>query len=211
MKVMRNDCPVLEGRHVRLEPMRLAHLDGLVAAAAQDPRLYGWTIVPQGTAAIRRYMETAIAAREAGAAVPMVHVRVSDGCVVGSTRFFDLDRWAWPETHERYADSTYDGCEIGWTWLAADAVRTALNTESKLLMMAFAFESWKVLRVQFSTDARNERSAAAIERLGAKLDGRLRAQKLASDLTPRLSLRYSILSDEWPAVKAGLEQRLAAR
>ncbi|SEF98707.1 Protein N-acetyltransferase, RimJ/RimL family [Bryocella elongata] len=206
---MRNDCPVLEGRHVRLEPMQLTHLDGLVAAAAVDPTLYGWTIVPQGRAPMLGYMESAIAAREAGSAVPFVHVRVEDGRVVGSTRFFDLDRWAWPETHERFAGSIYDGCEIGWTWLAADAVRTALNTEAKLLLMTHAFERWNVLRLQLSTDARNERSAAAIERLGAKLDGRLRAQKLASDLTPRLSLRYSILNDEWPAVKAGLEHRLA--
>lgn len=205
---MRNDCPVLEGRHVRLEPMRLSHLEGLVSAAAVDPSLYGWTIVPQDAEAMRRYMESAMAAREAGSGVPFVQVRVADGRVMGSTRFFDLDRWDWPAMHERFAGSTYDGCEIGWTWLAADAVRTAINTEAKLLMMTQAFEHWKVLRVQLSTDARNERSARAIERLGAKLDGRLRAQKLAADLTPRLSLRYTVLAEEWPGVKAGLEEKL---
>lgn len=200
--------PVLEGRHVRLEPMSLTHLEGLTAAAAVEPALYGWTIVPQGADGMRRYMESAMAAREAGKAVPLVHVRVADGRVVGSTRFFDLDRWDWPESYPRATEATFDGCEIGWTWLSGDAVRTAINTEAKLLMFAHAFEQWKVLRVQLSTDARNERSAAAIARLGAKLDGRLRAQKLASDYTPRTSLRYSILAEEWPEVRERLLARL---
>jgi RimJ/RimL family protein N-acetyltransferase len=210
MDVMRNKCPVLEGRHVRLEPMRHSHLKGLLAAAAGEPELYHWTIVPQAEEGMRRYVESAMAARDAGMAVPFVQVRVADRRVVGSTRFFDLDRWDWPATHERHAGSTYDGCEIGWTWLAADAVRTGINTEAKLLLMTHAFERWKVLRVQLSTDARNARSAAAIERLGAKLDGRLRAQKLAADLTPRTSLRYTILREEWPEVRERLLGRLVS-
>lgn len=209
MESMRNACGVLEGRFVRLEPMEMRHLGGLVAAAAEDPSLYVWTTVPQGAEAMAAYMAKTMAAREAGVAVPFVTVRVADGAVVGATRLFDLDRWDWPETHERFAGSTYDGCEIGWTWLAASALRSAVNSEAKLLMMAHAFEQWKVLRVQFSTDARNVRSAAAIERLGAKLDGKLRAQRLASDMTPRLSLRYTVLAEEWPEVRERLVGRLA--
>jgi RimJ/RimL family protein N-acetyltransferase len=205
---MRNDCAALCGRHVRLEPMEMRHLDGLVAAANGDRAAYVWTTVPGTREGMRRYLYAAMAGRAAGLAAPFATVRVSDGRVLGSTRFSDFDRWAWPEAQERFAGSTYDGVEIGWTWLAADVLRTAVNTEAKLLMLTHAFEVWKVLRVQFSTDARNERSAAAIVRLGAKLDGTLRAQKLAVDMTPRVSLRYSILSEEWVEVKAGLVGRL---
>ncbi len=99
--------------------------------------------------------------------------------------------------------------EIGWTWLAADAQRTALNTEAKLLMLAHAFESWRVVRVNLRTDARNARSRAAIERLGARLDGILRAHVPASDGGVRDTTTYSLLAAEWPAAKARLEARLS--
>jgi RimJ/RimL family protein N-acetyltransferase len=98
--------------------------------------------------------------------------------------------------------------EIGWTWLAADAQRTALNSEAKYLMLAHAFERWRVHRVSLQTDARNARSRAAIERIGARLDGVLRAQRPAADGTVRDSAYYTILDSEWPAVRARLEARL---
>lgn len=101
-------------------------------------------------------------------------------------------------------------CEIGWTWLSNDAVRTAANTEMKRLMLTYAFENWRVRSVCLHADARNERSRAAIERIGARFEGILRAHRLAADLIPRDSARYSITADEWPAVKqhlAGLSRR----
>ena len=91
--------PVLAGRHIRLEPLEHRHTAGLVAAAAVDPSLYQWSPVPQGQAEVARYVETALAWRDAGSTVPFAIVSVADGRVVGSTRFFDLERWAWPEGH----------------------------------------------------------------------------------------------------------------
>jgi RimJ/RimL family protein N-acetyltransferase len=200
--------PVLTGKHVRLEPLEARHVEGLVAAAAVDPSLYHWSPVPQGTAAAEAYVAKAHALRDAGTAIPFATVRVSDGAVIGSTRFWQMERWAWPEGHARLATSCLDVCEIGWTWLTRDAVRTAANTEAKFLMLTHAFEQWQVLRVNFCTDARNERSAAAIERIGGKLDGKLRSHRMAADFIPRDSLWFSILRDEWPGVKEKLQVRL---
>jgi RimJ/RimL family protein N-acetyltransferase len=120
---------------------------------------------------------------------------------------FLIERWPWPQGHER---AQPDGCEIGYTWLTPAAVRTAANTEAKLLMLAHAFESWGVQRVCFHTDARNERSRNALLRIGARFEGVLRAHRLSSDLRPRDSARYSILAAEWPAVRERLLPRLSA-
>jgi N-acetyltransferase len=99
--------------------------------------------------------------------------------------------------------------EIGYTWLAADAIRTPANTEAKLLMLTLAFESWGMRSVCFSTDKRNTRSRAAIERIGAQFEGILRAHRLATDFTPRDTARYSITASEWPHVEAHLAGHLA--
>lgn len=197
----------LEGPTVRLEPLALHHLEGLVAAAAADPSLYRWTTVPQGPESMRRYIETALAWQADGRAVPFATVRAQDGVVLGSTRFFDLERWDWPASPPRPARP--DVCEIGYTWLTASAIRTHVNTEAKCLMLTYAFETWRVLRVCLQTDARNERSRAAIERIGGRFEGILRAHRLASDFTARDTARYSITADEWPEVKAALTARLA--
>src|SRR5207248_842495 len=109
-----------------------------------------------------------------GSALPFAIVQRASGRVIGSTRFFNFEYFRWPEG-TRAPPQAPDAVEIGWTWLAADAQRTVANTEAKLLMLAHAFESWKVVRVNLRTDARNARSRAAIERLGAKLDGILRS------------------------------------
>jgi RimJ/RimL family protein N-acetyltransferase len=201
---------VLEGWHVRLEPLDLHHADALAAAAAVEPSLYQWSAVPQGELAMARYIETALAWREAGTAVPFAIVRRSDETVIGSTRYFDIERWAWPEGHARHGSKAADACEIGYTWLTISAIRTAVNTEAKLLMLAHAFESWRMLRVCLHTDRRNQRSRAAIERIGGQFEGILRSHRLAVDHTPRDSARYSIIAGEWPALKPRLEALIAA-
>ena len=201
--------PVLTGSHVRLEALDPRHTDGLVAAAAADPSLYQWSLIPQGRDAVTAYINTALAWRDAGTAVPFAIVRLADDTVIGCTRIWNIERWAWPAGHPSHGRATPDACEIGYTWLTRSAIRTAANTEAKLLLLSHAFEAWEVVRVCFHTDARNDRSRAALERIGARFEGILRAHRLASDNTPRDSARYAIIASEWPAVKAGLTQRLA--
>jgi RimJ/RimL family protein N-acetyltransferase len=203
------DSPTLTGTHIRLEPLTYEHVNGLAAASAIDPKLYRWSPIPQGQEEAAAYVKTAEAGREAGNMVTFATVRVADGVVLGSTRFFDIGWWPWPEGHERYGLTTPDVCEIGYAWLSRDAIRTAANTEAKLLMLSHAFEVWQVLRVCLHTDARNDQSAAAIERIGGRSEGILRAHKIAADGTVRDSKRYSIVAAEW-VVKArltGLLQR----
>lgn len=205
------ESSVLQGRHVRLEPLDPRHIDGLVAAAGNDSELYRWSPVPQDKAAATKYVETAIAWRDAGTAVPFAVVRAADGVVIGSSRFWNIERWAWPEGHPSHGRKTPDACEIGYTWFARSAIRTAANTDSKLLMLTYAFETWRVLRVCFHTDSRNQRSRAALERIGGQYEGILRAHRIAADFIPRDSVRYSIVALEWPAVKEKLLQRLNQR
>jgi RimJ/RimL family protein N-acetyltransferase len=202
-------CPVLEGAHVRLEPLTREHVAGLAAAAAGDLELYRWSYIPQGLTDVARYVDSALAARATGTAQPFATVRAADGVVIGSSRFFDIERWEWPHGHPGAERAGPDGCEIGYTWLSAAAIRTAANTEAKLLMLTHAFEVWGVRRVCFHTDARNERSRAALARIGAEFEGVLRAHRLASDLTARDSARFSIVATAWPGVRERLRQRLA--
>ena len=199
---------LLSGRHVRLEPLDHRHVDGLVAAATIDTSLYQWSPVPQNKADAIRYIDTALAWRDAGRAVPFATVRVADGVVIGSTRFFDMERWAWPTGHARHGRDVADACEIGYTWLARPAIRTAANTEAKLLMLTHAFESWQMLRVCLHTDARNQRSQAAIERIGGRFEGILRSHRMAADFIARDSARFSIVAAEWPEVKLRLNGML---
>lgn len=196
----------LQGEHVRLEPLEHHHVDGLAAAAANDRDLYRWSLVPQAKDEAKVYVETALAWRDAGTAISFATVRSQDGVVIGSTRFFNLERWAWPPGHPSHGRTTPDACEIGYTWLAPSAIRTVANTEAKFLMLHHAFEVWKVVRVCFHTDVRNERSRAALERIGGRFEGILRAHRMAADFIPRDSARYSILPSEWPQVKQRLLQ-----
>lgn len=205
---MRLEPFVLEGRSVRLEPLELRHVPELVAAAAEDPELYRWTTVPQNESGMRWYVDTALAARDADAAVPFVTLSTATGAVIGATRFFDVEWWPWPAGHAENGRTTPDVCEIGYTWLTRDAMRTAANTEAKLMMLRYAFEVWHVHRVCLHTDERNARSRAAIERIGGRFEGILRAHRMASDFIPRNSARYSILAAEWPEVQEKLEARL---
>jgi N-acetyltransferase len=201
----------LSGRHVRLEPLERGHVDGLVAAAAADPSLYQWSPVPQGKPAAVIYVDTALGWRDAGSAVPFLMVGVSDGNVIGSTRFWNIERWSWPPGHPRHGRQFPDACEIGYTWFTRSAIRTAANTEAKLLMLTHAFEVWQVLRVCFHTGARNQRSRAALERIGGKCEGILRAHRMAADYSARDSVRYSIVAAEWADVKERLRELLDSR
>ncbi len=203
---MSDDNLVLNGKHVRLEPLDPHHIEGLADAAGADADLYQWSPVPRGKVAATTYVDTALTWRDAGTAVPFAIVRQADGVALGSTRFWNIERWAWPRGHASHGRDFPDACEIGYTWLTRSALRTAANTESKLLMLTHAFEVWRVLRVCFHTDARNQRSRAALERIGGQFEGILRAHRMAADFIARDSVRYSIVVAEWPAVKKRLLQ-----
>ncbi len=197
----------LVGRRVRLEPLDFSHVPALVSAAAADPSLYRWTNVPQGEPETREYVRFALDARDAGTAEPFATIRLSDGAVVGSTRLWELERWPWPPDHPRSGRSSPDVGEIGYTWLAASAIRSGINTEAKLLLLQHAFDDLGLVRVCLHTDARNERSRRAIEGIGGRFEGILRAHRLATDNTVRDSARFSIVAAEWPQARAALIAR----
>ncbi len=200
---------VLEGRHVRLEPLELGHAGALLAVAGGPRQTYGFTTVPADEPAMIRYVETALGEQEAGRALPFATVARATGRVVGSTRFGNIEFWPWPpDNPNQRGEDRPDAVEIGWTWLGAAAQRTAVNTEAKLLMLTHAFEEWRVHRVSLMTDSRNERSRNAILRLGARFDGVLRAQRPASDGGIRDTAAFSILESEWPMIRRQLQSRL---
>jgi len=198
----------LEGSGVRLEPLTLDHVPALVKAAGEDRSTYGWTYVPDGETPMIAYVETALALAANGEAVPFATIDLRAGRVVGTTRFANFEYLPWPARPDEPGPRA-DGVEIGWTWLAASAQRSAINTGAKLLMLRQAFEQWHVRVVRLKTDRRNARSRAAIERLGGKLDGVVRAQAVGADGVLRDSAFYSIVESEWPGVRAELEARLA--
>jgi RimJ/RimL family protein N-acetyltransferase len=186
----------LEGRHVRLEPLEPHHADALIDVAL-DPRIWEFTSTMLRNAdEVRKYVQTAIDGQQAGTAVPFVTIDRMTNQVIGCTRFENI-----------YAANRR--AEIGWTWLNPKWWRTAINTEAKYLMLRHAFEHWKCIRVEFKAAATNHRSRSAILRLGATEEGVLRRHMIASDGSYRDSVYFSILDDEWPAVKRRLEERLA--
>ncbi|HEY7525894.1 MAG TPA: GNAT family protein [Candidatus Limnocylindria bacterium] len=184
----------LAGRHVRLEPMEERHRDDLLAAAAQAPETFRYLFVDLsvGEPAWARYYADAMKPEY----VSWATVDAATGRAVGSTRFLDIA----PE-HGRL--------EIGWTWIAPSHQRTVVNTEAKLLQLGYAFDELGANRVALKTDLRNERSQAAIARIGGVREGVLREQFRMPDGYMRSSVYFSILAAEWPAVKARLEARLA--
>ena len=207
--VMKVEPVTLEGDHVRLEPMTTDHVPALLDAARGPRETYAFTYVPADEPGMRQYVATALVDHAAGKALPFVTVDRKASRVVGSTRFGNIEFWAWPpgNPHQR-GEHVPDVVEIGWTWLASSAQRSGINTEAKLLMLGHAFEYWRVHRVSLMTDARNSRSREAIQRLGARLDGVLRGARVAADGGIRDTAAYSILEAEWPAVKAALQARL---
>lgn len=199
----------LEGRYVRLEPMGAGHARNLLAAASGPRETYALTTVPADEPSMVGYIESALRDQEAGRSLPFATVSNATGQVVGSTRFLNIEFWAWPPGNpQQRGEDVPDAVEIGATWLASAAQRTPLNTEAKLLMLAHAFEVWRVHRVSLMTDARNERSRNAILRLGARFDGVLRAARPASDGGIRDTAAFSILDHEWPMLKHDLQSRL---
>ena len=185
----------LEGEHVRLEPLTMAHHVALWEIA-KDHELWRWTATDIRTPDdLARYMETALAEQAAGRSLPFATIAKAPGHPVGSTRFGNI------EPLNRRA-------EIGWTWLGSAWQRTAVNSEAKLLMLTHAFETWGCIRVELKTDALNQASRAAIARLGAKEEGTMRRHIVTQTGRVRDTVYYSILDEEWPSIKARLEARL---
>jgi RimJ/RimL family protein N-acetyltransferase len=192
---MRIEPVVLEGRHVRLEPLTLAHHAALWEAGS-DARIFQWFPAPVRSAEeMRVWIETALAQQAAGIALPFVTVEKASGSVAGSTRFNNFD------TANRRV-------EIGWTWLAPRFQRTPCNTEAKYLMLRHAFEALGCNRVEFKTDSLNEASRRALLRIGAKEEGIFRNHMVTASGRLRHSVWFSVIAEEWPAVKTELERRL---
>jgi N-acetyltransferase len=187
---------VLEGELVRLEPLAREHEPGLWGAS-RDPRLWRWLSIlqPQAPGELHAWLEDALAHAAAGTELPFATIRQSDGVVVGSTRFLSLR----PE---------HRSLEIGWTWLAPEVWQTGANVEAKLLMLADAFERLGCRRVELKTDARNDRSRAALAALPAQFEGIHRQHMLVRGGENRDSAWYSVLAEEWPEVRANLLRRL---
>lgn len=188
---------VLEGRHVRLEPLAKEHLPEL-ARVGLDEELWRWIPVPVRTAEeLAGYIETAIEEQKRGVSLPFALIEKVTGRAIGSTRYGNIDR-----THHRV--------EIGWTWVAREWQRSAVNTEAKYLLLRHAFETLGCIRVELKTDSLNEKSRAAILRIGAKEEGIFRNHMITSSGRLRHSVYFSIVDSEWPAVKARLESLLNA-
>jgi RimJ/RimL family protein N-acetyltransferase len=189
---------VFEGEAVRLEPLTLDHVPALHAAAHDPDTFLYFSADPSGSLdKMRAWVSAALAARDEGTAQPFAVIALPSGKVVGSTRYFDISG---PDRH----------LEIGHTWIAAEVRRTRINTEMKYLLLRHAFETLGAIRVQLKTDRRNERSQRAIERIGGVREGILRKHMILESGYIRDTVMYSITDEEWPAVKAMLEAKLAA-
>ncbi|MDP2138386.1 MAG: GNAT family N-acetyltransferase [Candidatus Didemnitutus sp.] len=187
---------LLEGRHVRLEPIAPGHAAGLFAAGNR-PEEWTWALTPEfgSLAEVERWIADALKQQAAGTEVTWATVRRSDGVVVGSSRFLDIRRG-------------HRALEIGSTWIAREAQRTAINTEAKLLQLRHAFDDLGAVRVQLKTDERNEPSRRAIARIGGVFEGILRNYQTRQDGYVRNTAMYSLTTAEWPAARARLEERL---
>jgi N-acetyltransferase len=191
---MRVEPIVLEGAHVRLEPLTLEHHAALCEVAFDD-EIWRFTSAYVATPVdLARYIDAALREEAAGRSLPFATIDRQSGRAIGSTRFGNIE-----PAHRRV--------EIGWTWLGRRWQRTALNTEAKYLMLGHAFERLGCMRVELKTNALNARSRAAIARLGAKEEGTLRRHMIGERGDVRDTVYFSILDDEWPAVR----DRLAAR
>ncbi|WPN32057.1 GNAT family protein [Pseudomonas sp. P5_109] len=188
------DTP-LEGSRIGLRPLQYADADALVQAAAEG-ELWNLqvTIVPSADT-VDAYLKKALDGRETGTVMPFVIVLKDTGEVIGSTRFWKIDR-------------INRKLEIGSSWIATRWQKTFVNTEAKYLMLRYAFEVLDCVRVQFTTDENNQTSRNAILRLGAQQEGIVRHERIMPDGRKRNSVRFSIIDDEWPQVRHNLEQKL---
>jgi RimJ/RimL family protein N-acetyltransferase len=196
--------PELVGEAVRLEPLSRGHADDLLAASSEDRSTYGFTVVPSSLDAMHLYIDALLNDAERGLVVPFAQVSVATGRAVGATRYLTM--------RYRPGQATPFAVEIGGTWLAASAQRTAINSEAKYLLMAYAFDEWGASRVDLKTDARNERARAAMTRVGASFEGVLRqwqpSQAAGEGERLRDSAMFSVMDFEWPAVRESLKSRL---
>ena len=189
------DVVALEGELVRLEPLKLDHTDAMVAAASTDRSTFGLTTVPEANMqSVERYITTAQEQYKRGEGLAFATIRRSDDRLVGSTRFMLAEYWHPIDEQPR---STPIAIEVGYTWLIAEAQRTGINAEAKVLMFNYAFDVLGVERITLKTDARNERSRRNIERAGGTFDGILRRHMPASDGGFRDSAMFSLLRQEW--------------
>lgn len=198
-----------------LEPLMIEHAPTLVEAASQDRSTFGFTAVPDGIEEMLNYVRNLLGSHKASQDVPFVQRRVNSegslGEVVGCTRFMNI---SFPLGRSVNGELVPDGVEIGGTWLAKSAQRTSINTEAKLMLMTYAFETWRVQRVAICTDERNDQSRRAIERIGGIFEGVLRSDRPSWVASEKGNLRntavYSVLSAEWPQVKSRLTTILSA-
>lgn len=186
----------LEGAIVRLEPLRPDHRQALLAASRERE---SWTwidrAVPESDAGFHSWFDARLAATREAREWTFATLRAEGGEAIGSSSYL----------HVR---SEHDGLEIGWTWLHPRAWRTGANLEAKLLMLGLAFDELGCMRVEFKTDARNERSRAALEALPARFEGIFRKHMLPRGIGVRDSAYFSIVDDEWPSVRENLRRRL---
>ncbi|MFI1723835.1 GNAT family N-acetyltransferase [Streptomyces sp. NPDC020489] len=196
--------PVLEGALVRLEPLAHRHAAGLAEAAEEERGTYGFTWVPRADE-VPAYLDAQLARAATGRLAPYAQIAVATGRVVGATSFWEPRSWL--------SEDRLDAVEVGFTWLSGSAQGTGVNAEAKLLLFRHAFEVWGVSRVDLKTDARNARSRAAIERVGARFEGVLRnwSRSWAPGEDGRLrdSAIFSITAAEWPRCRERLEKRVA--
>jgi N-acetyltransferase len=201
---MRLEPFTLTGAAVTLEPLTLGHAAALLRAADVDRSSYGYTPVPADLPSMQRYIEGLLEDASRDLVVPFAQRRTSDDEVVGCTRYLNVMWWTGRELPVEV--------EIGGTWLGATAQRGPVNTEAKLLLLTHAFEGWGVHRVAICTDALNERSRRAIERIGATFEGILRRHRASFGHAtvagaPRDTAVYSIIADEWPDIRQQLRRR----
>src|ERR1700687_491731 len=193
---MQSEPVILEGNHIRLEPLSPGHLYGLCEVGLEE-ELWRWTTTQISTPAeMRAYFETALRDREAGTSLPFATVLKSESRVIGSTRFGNIE----PQNRR---------LEIGWTWIGIAWQRSVVNTEAKYLMLRYAFEALDCIRVEFKTDSLNERSRNALLRIGATEEGTLRNHMITQSGRRRHSVYFSIIDSEWSEVKASLEKKLS--
>lgn len=185
----------LSGKHIRLEPLRYDHA-GALLAVAQAPEIWTWmSALPVTTDSMEAWIAEALAAQERGLEYPFAVLQLAGDRLVGSTRYMEVQ-------------AASKGVEIGWTWYAPDTWGTVVNPEAKYLLLQHAFEQWGAIRVQLKTDLKNVRSQAAIRKLGARYEGILRSHRIRRDGTIRDTVMFSIIREEWPRVKAALEERI---
>lgn len=188
---------VLEGRRVRLEPLSLERHFGGLREIGLDPDLWLYTMNQVRTEAdLKDYLETALREQEAGKSIPFATIDIGSGRVAGCTRFGNIE-----PAHRRV--------EIGWTWVGRPFQRSHVNTEAKYLMLRHAFEVWRCMRVELKTGAHNHRSRNAMLRIGAREEGTLRKHGVADSGFIRDTVYFSVIDDEWPAVKSRLESMMS--